>query len=84
MLNGHGQRSSKKHLSISKKVLAREKLLSNQDFNEPFEILTDSKCYQLGLVIDQKRDQLHNLAESKTSQKNYTVADKELMTIVNL
>ena len=39
--------------ALAKKVVAKEMLLANPDFNKPFHIHVDASHYQLGAVVSQ-------------------------------
>lgn len=66
-----------------KRVLAREMLCTYPDFNKPFEIHTDASKTQIGAVIlqDGKAVTFYSRKLNKV-QKNYTVTEKELLSIV--
>ena len=57
--------------------------LAHPDFSKPFVIYTDASDYQLGSVITQEGKPLafYNRKLNK-AQKNYTVTEKELLSIV--
>ena len=66
-----------------KRVLAREVLCSYPDFNKPFVIHTDASKYQIGAVISQdEKPMAFYSRKTNKAQKNYTVTEKELLSIV--
>ena len=66
-----------------KRVAARDTLFDYPDFNEEFKINTDASKFQLGLVIIQKCKPIAFYIRKLTdAQKRYTVAEKELLIIV--
>jgi len=66
-----------------KRVFCKEVLLSYPNFNKPFDIHTDASDYQLGSVISQDGKPIAFYSRKlSNAQKNYTVAEKELLSIV--
>ena len=58
-------------------------MLTYPDFSKPFQIYTDASEYQLGGVIMQDGKPIAFFTRKLTkAQKNYTVAEKELLGIV--
>lgn len=65
-----------------KNIVARETMLSYPDYSEVFEIHTDASDEQLGAVISQKGKPLAFFSRKFSKpQRNYTVTDKELLSI---
>ena len=65
-----------------KNIVARETMLSYPDYSEVFEIHTDASDKQLGAVISQKGKPLAFFSRKLSDpQENYTVTDKELLSI---
>ncbi len=68
-----------------KRVISKEVLLSYPDFNKPFDIHTDASDLQLGAVISQNNKPIAFYSRKLNStQKNYTVGEKELLSIVEV
>ena len=68
-----------------KKLISRETLLSNPNFNEPFKIHTDASKLQLGSVISQKGKSIAFYCRKHDSaQVNYTTTDRELLSIMKI
>jgi hypothetical protein len=66
-----------------KKIVAREVILSYPDFNEPFEIHTDTSAVQLGAVISQKGKPIAFYSRKLNSaHTRYTTTERELLSIV--
>ena len=66
-----------------KRVLAREVLCSYPDFSKPFVIHTDASKRQIGAVISQDGKPIAFYSRKlNKAQKNYTVTEKELLSIV--
>ncbi len=64
-------------------VIARETMLAFPDFSKEFHIYTDASEYQLGAVIMQDDKPLAFYSRKLTpTQKNYTVGELELLSIV--
>ena len=64
-------------------MIGHEVLLAYQNFNDPFEIHTDSSKIQIGAVISQKGKPIALYSrKTNTSQHNYTTTEKELLSIV--
>ena len=66
-----------------KRTIARETLLNFPDFNKEFHIYTDASAYQLGSVIMQDDKPLAFYSRKLNKhQRNYTVGEQELLSIV--
>ena len=66
-----------------KKIVSRAVTLAYPDFNKPFVIYTDASDFQLGSVITQEGKPLAFYSRKlNKAQKNYTVTEKELLSIV--
>ena len=66
-----------------KRIVSRAVTLAYPDFNKPFVINTDASDYQLGAVITQDGKPLAFYSRKLNSaQRNYTVTEKELLSIV--
>ena len=66
-----------------KKIVSRAVTLAYPDFNKPFVIYTDASDFQLGSVITQEGRPLAFYSRKlNKAQKNYTVTEKELLSIV--
>ena len=66
-----------------KRVIAREVLCAYPDFNKLFEIHIDATKTQIGAVISQDEKPVAFYSRKMNSaQKNYTVTEKELLSIV--
>ena len=66
-----------------KRVVSREVTLAYPDFSKPFVLYTDASDYQLGAVITQDGKPLAFYSRKlNNAQKNYTVTEKELLSIV--
>ncbi|KAH9131876.1 hypothetical protein AeRB84_021591 [Aphanomyces euteiches] len=69
----------------TQKLLSETTLLHYPNFNEPFTIHTDSSSFQLGGVISQNGKPLAFFSgKLSTSQRNYTVTEQEMLSIVEL
>ena len=65
--------------------MAKETILNYPDFNEVFEIHTDASDRQLGAAISQNGKPLAFYSRKLNSaQKNYTTAEKELLSIIEM
>ena len=69
--------------------MARRVLLYYPNFNLPFDVYPDASNEQLGGVITQGQgDECHPVAfysrKLNSAQKNYTIMEKELLSIVEL
>ena len=66
-----------------KKIVSQEVTLAYPDFSQPFVIYTDASDHQLGSVITQKGKPLAFYCRKlNKAQQNYTVTEKELLSIV--
>ena len=66
-----------------KQVVSREVTLAYPDFSKPFVLYTDTSDYQLGAVITQDGKPLAFYSRKlNNAQRNYTVTEKELLSIV--
>ena len=66
-----------------KALLAKEAFLAYPDHNKPFHIYTDASDVQLGSVIFQEGKPIAFYTRKLNSaQKNYTVGEKELLSVV--
>ena len=66
-----------------KKVISQEVTLNYPDFSKTFEIFTDASDYQLGAVIMQAGKPLAFYSRKlNKAQCNYTVTEKELLSVV--
>ena len=63
-----------------KRVCAKDALLHYPDFNDVFEIHTDSSNYQMGAIISQKgRPIAYWSKKLSETQQNYPTTDQELL-----
>ena len=68
-----------------KRTISAESLLTYPDFSKPFDVYTDASDKQLGAVILQEGKPIAHFSRTLNSaQKNYTVTDKETLSIVEL
>ena len=66
-----------------KRIVSRAVTLAYPDFNKPFVLYTDASDFQLGAVITQDGKPLAFYSRKLNSaQRNYTVTEKELLSIV--
>ena len=66
-----------------KNVFLRKTLLSYPDFNQPFDIHTDTSDLQFGAVISQNKKPIAFYSQKlKPAQTRYTTTEKELLAIV--
>ena len=74
-----------KAFETMKKVVASQVQLSFPDFSKPFQIYTDASKTQLGAVIAQDNKPIAFFSRKlNKSQLNYTVTEKELLSIVEV
>ena len=74
-----------KAFETMKKVVANQVQLSFPDFNKPFQIYTDASDIQLGAVVAQDNKPIAFFSRKlNKSQLNYTVTEKELLSIVEV
>ena len=67
----------------TKRIVARDTLLTYPDFNETFKINTDARAFQSGAVISQRGKTIALYSRKLTdAQKWHTVIEKELLSIV--
>jgi hypothetical protein len=72
-----------KSFDTVKRVIGREVSLAYPDFNAPFQIHTDASKTQIGAVMSQNGKPIAFYSRKMNSaQQNYTVAEKELLSIV--
>ena len=65
-----------------KRIMARETILAFPDFTQPFEIYTDSSCFQLGAVITQNNKPIAFYSRKmNTAQKRYPTGEQKLLSI---
>ena len=68
-----------------KQAISKQSLLTYPDFSKPFEVYTDASDKQLGAVILQDNKPIAHFSRTLNSaQRNYTVTDKETLSIVEL
>ena len=64
-------------------MIVHEVLFTYPDFNDPFEIYTNSSKLQIGAVISQKGKPIAFYSRNMNSaQQNYTTNEKELLSVV--
>ena len=74
-----------KAFETMKKVVANQVQLAFPDFNKPFQIYTDASDTQLGAVVAQDNKPIAFFSRKlNKSQLNYTVTEKELLSIVEV
>jgi hypothetical protein len=72
-----------KSFDTVKRLIGREVLLAYPDFNAPFQIHTDASKTQIGAIMSQNGKPIAFCSRKMNSaQQNYTVAEKELLSIV--
>ena len=65
-----------------KKIVSREILLSNPNFNKPFQIHTDASKLQQGSVISQKGKPITSyIRKLNLAQINYTTIEYKFFSI---
>ena len=68
-----------------KRKITKDTMLTYPDFNKPFDVHTDASDKQIGAVISQNGKPVAHFSRTLNSaQKNYTVTDKELLSIVEV
>ena len=68
-----------------KKVMVTEILFFYPDFNKEFEIYTDVSLYQIGTIITQDGKPVAFYSRKLSDgQHNYTITEKELLTIMEI
>jgi hypothetical protein len=69
----------------TKKIMAKETLLTYPDFNKTFHIHTDASKYQLGAVITQdERPIIFHSRKLSKAQCNYDTRDRESLSVVEV
>ena len=72
-----------KAFDAMKKVVSREISMAYPNFNETFNVYTDASSKQLGAVIVQNNRPIAFYSKKlNTAQRNYTVTDLELLSVV--
>jgi len=72
-----------KSFNTIKSLLAKDAFIRYPDHNKPFHIFCDASDLQLGAVITQEnRPVAYYLRKLNKAQQNYTVGEKELLSIV--
>ena len=65
-----------------KEVLSEEAILAYPDFDKPFHLYTDASDLQLGATLMQNGKPLgYYTRKLNKSQRNYTVGEKELLSV---
>ena len=68
-----------------KQKITQDTMLRFPDFNKPFDVHTDASDTQIGAVISQEGKPVAHFSRTLNSaQRNYTVTDKELLSIVEV
>jgi hypothetical protein len=68
---------------LIRNTIARQVLLKDSDFSQPFDIYTDASDAQLGAVISQKERPIAFYSRKLNSaQRNHTTMEKELLSVV--
>lgn len=68
-----------------KKHITKDTLLNYPNFNKPFDVYTDASDKQIGAIISQDGKPIAHFSRTLNSaQKNYTVTDKETLSIVEV
>lgn len=68
-----------------KRKITKDTMLTYPNFNKPFDVHTDASDKQIGAVISQEGKPVAHFSRTLNSaQKNYTVTDKELLSIVEV
>jgi len=67
---------------MAKRVIAKETMLANPNFNKPFQIYTDTSHYQLGAVVSQEGKPIAFYSRKlNPAQMRYTTTERELLSI---
>ena len=67
----------------AKAVMAKQAFLAYPDHNKPFHVFCDASDLQLGAAIIQDKKPVAFFSRKlNTAQRNYTVGEKELLSIV--
>ena len=75
--------AQRKAFREAKRILSKDAILAFRDFSKEFVIYTDASLYQLGGVITQDKKPLAFYSRKlNLAQQNYTVGEKEMLSIV--